>query len=125
MSEKERLCQVRLEKDQGCLGAEAPAGGPIRAGAASTASVGCLYPGLYTSLLGHAQPDSPVLAHGSWRQGAHQGKVFPCSKLTNVAILIAANQQVAQGCETDVKQTNSTRQEILPLHFQHCGEILG
>lgn len=119
--EKKRQCQVGVEKDQGCLGEEAPVGGPIRAGVVSTASLS----GLHTSVLGHVRPDSPVLAHGSGRQGVHQGKDFPCSKVTNVAMLIAANQQVAQGCETDIKQTNSTSQEILPPHFQHCGEILG
>lgn len=86
----------------------------------------CCQHGLHpTSLLGHVQPDSPVLARGSWRQGAHQEKVFPCSKLTSAAILIAANQQVAQGCETDIEQINRAPQEILPLHFQHCRGILG
>lgn len=63
MSEKERLCEVRLEKDQGCLGAEVPVRGPIRAGAVSTTSI----PKLRTGLLGHLQPDSPVLACGSGR----------------------------------------------------------
>lgn len=129
ISEKERLCQVRLEKDQEYLCAETPVGGPVRAGAVSTA---CL-PGLHRSLLGHVQPDRPVLAHGSWRQGAHQGKVFPCSKLTNVALLIAANQQVTQGCETDIKQSIYIYREVYiytiyiysPPHFQHCGENLG
>lgn len=41
---------------------------------------------------------SPVLALGSGRLGKHKRKISSYSKPTNVAALVAANQQVNQRC---------------------------